>query len=215
MTTTTASGTFAMKMSCHEKKCVRTPPTFGPMIAARPQTAPRRPSAEPRRSTGDAIRDRGGRDGEDAARTRRLNDARDEKDRERRRHDREHAPGRKDRDAERVDRATADRIGELRHDRDADDVRKQIEREGPRDVAAARCRSRGAIAGRGGRDHAEVERAREHAERERQEQRKMGAVERVSRHRRSRRRRHHGKPTQSPDREPSPHTSARDTGADT
>ena len=50
--TTSASGTLAPKIQCHETKCVTTPPNVGPMMAATPHTAPRMPSAEPRFSGG-------------------------------------------------------------------------------------------------------------------------------------------------------------------
>ena len=38
--TITASGRLMMKSQCHEACCVRTPPRFGPMIAAMPQSEP-------------------------------------------------------------------------------------------------------------------------------------------------------------------------------
>ena len=50
--TANANGMLAAKIQRHEKKWVRMPPTLGPMMAAKPQTAPSKPSAEPRRSSG-------------------------------------------------------------------------------------------------------------------------------------------------------------------
>jgi hypothetical protein len=165
-----------------------------------------------------AIGDRCRRDRKDPARTGRLNSARDQKEGERGREDREYAADGEDRNAERVDRATTDRVGELRHDRNADDVREEIERERPGDVArsdAVAVRDRG----KRGRNDAEVERTGEHAEREREQQRKMRTIERVpgdarrrggrgALHRRARLRfqRHRGLVTRSRDRVPSRRT---------
>ncbi len=50
--TTIESGMLAAKIQCHESRCVSTPPTSGPTIAATPQVAATRPSAAPRRSCG-------------------------------------------------------------------------------------------------------------------------------------------------------------------
>ena len=50
--TTIESGTFATKIQCHDKKCVKRPPTSGPTMAATPHVAATRPSAAPRRSGG-------------------------------------------------------------------------------------------------------------------------------------------------------------------
>ncbi len=166
-----------------------------------------------------AIGDRRGRDGKDAAGSGRLNGARDEEDREVRSRDREHAADAEHGDAQRVDRAPADDVGELGRDRNRHDVRKQVERERPRDVA--RCDGE-ALRDRGqrGRDDAEIERAREHAESERQEKRKIRTVERVARHRGGRRdmagrrgRSHRDGVTGSRDRAPWRRTSRRDTTA--
>ena len=87
--TTSASGTLAPKIQCHETKCVTTPPNVGPMMAASPHSAE---DAERRAALlgRHAIGDRRGGNREDAAGADRLDRARREEDAESGRDDREH-----------------------------------------------------------------------------------------------------------------------------
>ena len=73
-----------------------------------------------------AVANRRGRDRKYPSRAYSLNRSRDQKDGERRRGDRENAPCYESCHACDVDRTASVNVGELRHHRNSDDVRKQV-----------------------------------------------------------------------------------------
>jgi hypothetical protein len=109
-----------------------------------------------------------------------LNRARDEKDSERRRGDREHAAGGEDRDAKNVDRSPPIVVGELGHHRDRDDVREQVQREDPGELAGSDAELR-AKRGERRRKDTQIEGAGEDTQPQRDQQRDRAAVEAVAR----------------------------------